>query len=295
MAKLKSKEAFTLKTLDLSTLKGSFAKLFDNVFEPFKGRKYEDVLVLRDQPNSFDNEDATGANFGGKGFRLNPDDSAAAGRVQAIEGEAFGFKPFFLTGLDIPLRKIDAAISTKSFADDRKIWKQAFKGNDKIILSDQADSMSGFAGNDVMRGKAGDDTLKGGGGDDRIKGGTEDDTLKGGSGNDLLEGEDGFDLLNGGGGDDFLDGGENDDILKGGRGADIFYFSFARTDVTTSNTDTVHDFTIGTDRIQVDTGKTDVNGWVDDKGRAVVAYSDGQIIFEGLTDFEAIIAEIEFL
>jgi Ca2+-binding RTX toxin-like protein len=109
---------------------------------------------------------------------------------------------------------------------------------DKIDGTNGNDRISGKGGNDRINGKAGDDILFGGVGKDRINGGTGNDRLNGGIGNDRLEG---------GKGDDQLVGGASKDILIGGEGNDLFVF----TNPSATNTDTVKDFTVGEDLIDL--------------------------------------------
>uniref|UniRef100_UPI00313DC09B beta strand repeat-containing protein n=1 Tax=Inquilinus sp. OTU3971 TaxID=3043855 RepID=UPI00313DC09B len=80
-------------------------------------------------------------------------------------------------------------------------------GNDTILGTPFADSLSGLAGNDVLEGNDGHDTLSGG------------------SGNDVLRGGDGIDTLDGGDGSDQIAGGRAPDRIDGGAGTD--YASYA--------------------------------------------------------------------
>jgi Ca2+-binding RTX toxin-like protein len=109
----------------------------------------------------------------------------------------------------------------------------------------EADTISGFDGNDRLDGRGGDDHLFGGPGDDDLEGddgndrleagpsgflgdtlsgGPGDDSLIGGDGNDSLVGGDSNDSLVGGDGDDSLSGGLGRDQLTGGTGSDTFPF-----------------------------------------------------------------------
>ena len=92
-----------------------------------------------------------------------------------------------------------------------------------------ADILAGDRRDNVLNGGAGDDTLYGGpgGGDDLVLGGAGDDTIFGGQGADTLV------------------GGAGSDRLTGGPGADTFVFAPGH------GTDTISDFTIGVDRIDL--------------------------------------------
>ncbi|WP_299725303.1 calcium-binding protein [uncultured Tateyamaria sp.] len=96
--------------------------------------------------------------------------------------------------------------------------------------TEEADTLTGGAGNDTITGAGGDDDLIGGAGDDSIEGGAGDDIAQGQAGNDLIIGNEGDDLLQGRGGDDtvqgfagddWVDGNDGDDVVRGGAGADV--------------------------------------------------------------------------
>ena len=103
-------------------------------------------------------------------------------------------------------------------------------GNDFIYLPDVGDGPVGYDETN---------TFNAGSGNDTIIGGTRNDIIYGGAGTDFLQGNDGADIL---------DGGADADTLLGDNGADQFTWSDL-TDSTTTNTDTVNDFTLGTDFI----------------------------------------------
>lgn len=103
-------------------------------------------------------------------------------------------------------------------------------GNDTMLGGDGRDIMHGGGGgdvmnggsqNDVISGQTGADTIDGGTGHDRISGGDGADNLDGNSGDDRLDGGDGNDVMFGGSGHDFLQGGLGTDTLHGGTGNDI--------------------------------------------------------------------------
>lgn len=97
----------------------------------------------------------------------------------------------------------------------------AFFEIESLILTDQADSVSGGGGNEVIDGRGGNDTIETGTGDDSIRGGAGDDRLVGGDGNDTVEGGAGNDYVAAFTGDDSLSGGDgNDEIFSLGGGND---------------------------------------------------------------------------
>jgi serralysin len=73
----------------------------------------------------------------------------------------------------------------------------------------------------VVTGTAGDDLLPGLGGDDVVLGLAGDDTIEGGDGNDILDGGAGDDTFNTGAGDDVVLGGDGDDSIGGMAGRDF--------------------------------------------------------------------------
>ncbi|NQW51288.1 MAG: DUF4114 domain-containing protein, partial [Rhodospirillales bacterium] len=121
-------------------------------------------------------------------------------------------------------------------------------GDDQLSGDAGNDTLDGGSGNDALAGGAGTDKLSGGSGDDKLSGDADNDTLDGGVGNDSLDGGAGNDRLIGGSGDDSLYGGSGSDVLTGGLGRDTFVF---RALDAKSGVDTIKDFEIGLDRIDV--------------------------------------------
>ncbi|WP_373635731.1 M10 family metallopeptidase C-terminal domain-containing protein [Yoonia sp. SS1-5] len=131
-------------------------------------------------------------------------------------------------------------------------------GVDQIDGGVGADAISGNGGHDIITDTSGANVIHGNSGDDTITaggtlyGGTGNDTLTGQGSPDILFGGRGVDILQGGAGDDRLDGGMDGDSLEGGAGADIFVFSFISDSfATTTGRDTILDFEIGTDLIDL--------------------------------------------
>jgi len=105
----------------------------------------------------------------------------------------------------------------------------------------------------VLTGTAAADILLGG--DIGVTSGSDADTLNGGDGNDHLNGGYGNDTLNGGAGNDLLKGRFGDDSLTGGDGADTLYYHIQEVQgkfLSADGNDTMTDFTIGTDIIQLE-------------------------------------------
>ena len=97
-----------------------------------------------------------------------------------------------------------------------------------------ADTLVGTALNDVINGLAGNDTITGLDGDDTLSGGIGNDNMNGGVGNDVLIGDAGA------------------DSMIGGVGSDTFrYLAITDSGTTTLTRDTITDFLVGTDTIDV--------------------------------------------
>lgn len=104
----------------------------------------------------------------------------------------------------------DAANTLLGFAGDDVL--NGLDGND-VLYGDFANaefSDGGFGGNDTLNGGAGNDYLFGGVGDDTLRGGADSDTMTGWEGDDtfIFEPGDGFNFIN-----DFNAGANTDDVL----------------------------------------------------------------------------------
>ncbi len=157
--------------------------------------------------------------------------------------------------------------------------------NDANVLTGNAGNnrLQGQAGNDVLNGAHGDDKLLGSFGNDTLQGGKGDDILKGGLDNDLLQmgnGDDfgyggkGNDTLEGARGDDTLKGGTGQDILTGGLGDDVFLFT-RKLHSTNAASDSITDFTSGEDLIDL----SDLNGTFDFIGNAAFSGAAKEVRF----------------
>jgi Ca2+-binding RTX toxin-like protein len=124
-----------------------------------------------------------------------------------------------------------------------------FGGNDSVSGNNGNDQLYGWQGLDYLDGGAGFDTLSGGLGNDELLGGLNGDVLYGNQGDDLLRGGNGLDALYGGVGNDVLLGALGTDTLTGGDGNDVFRFTSALDGRI--NIDTITDYVVGTDQIQL--------------------------------------------
>lgn len=99
-------------------------------------------------------------------------------------------------------------------------------------------------GHDVIMGNNTHNILRAGGGNDHVDGGGGHDTIEGGNGTDTLVGGSGNDLIRGGSGNDDLRGGSGWDAIFADGGADTI-----RWNAGDLGLDTVHNFTLGTDKV----------------------------------------------
>ena len=165
-------------------------------------------------------------------------------------------------------------------------------GDDVLIGLGGNDTLNGGYGNDTLAGGAGNDKLNGGSGIDtatyidspaavtvslaittaqdtggagtdillnieNLTGSSYSDTLTGNSENNIITGGAGNDKISGGGGNDILLGGLGADILTGGSGEDVFKFTTADRD---GNTDTIQDFTLNHDKLDLSDVLNDPTG-----------------------------------
>ncbi len=119
--------------------------------------------------------------------------------------------------------------------------ESVFNKNTVTFLNNLSNTTQGYDdSNDVINAQGGNDTLLTHGGDD---------ILRGNSGNDIMLAGSGSDSLFGGSGSDALLGGIGNDTLTGGAGTDVFRF-----DYTFEGIDTITDFVVAEDTIQINGG-----------------------------------------
>jgi Ca2+-binding RTX toxin-like protein len=147
-----------------------------------------------------------------------------------------------ITGSGIIVDLLNQQASTASHGTDRVIDVErviATQNADSLIGDLAANVLEGGAGADEISGLAGQDTLRGDAGNDTIDGGNDNDTIFGGADNDTLDGGFGDDTIYGGADDDVLIGNVGDDTLDGGAGDNI-------ADYTKSTASIVVDLANGT-------------------------------------------------
>lgn len=195
MAYFKATTAFNIETIDLSSLIADQTgrAFFDNINEVTGDSNEQDIAAFQ----YLDGVTKT-AYFGGAGFSFAANGTVKGGTVRAVSlytGKITDFsKPdFVLNRLSVSALELVGVASTASTADDLALLAKVLGGDDRFLLSNFNDTLSGFAGNDEIFGYGGKDTLNGGAGNDVISGGDGDDVLIGGAGNDDLKGGAGID------------------------------------------------------------------------------------------------------
>ena len=150
----------------------------------------------------------TRATFTGTGITVNSSTGAVTG------GTVTGYKEEFLSNgswmadwsmqgmAPVSAVAVYNAILSAGTADDMALLQQGLAGGDTANLSNEADIVISYAGNDRVNGLGGNDRIDGSSGNDTLDGGLGNDTLIGGTGNDSLIGSGGSDSLVGGTGND---------------------------------------------------------------------------------------------
>jgi cysteinyl-tRNA synthetase, unknown class len=123
---------------------------------------------------------------------------------------------------------------------------------DNLFGTEESDSITGTRGADVIQAGSGNDVIDAGSGNDLVHGQWDRDLINGGEGNDSLFGDDDSDTLIGGAGDDRLTGDRGYDQLTGGEGRDVFVFE--NFTPKTLGRDTITDFEVGIDKIELNHG-----------------------------------------
>lgn len=206
--------------------------------------------------------------------RVYVDDPDAKGYLQGthVETAAYSYDWFQNNAAEVltfsPYEMIAVELVHAADAGERETGTA---GNDFLFGSSGADRLVGAQGDDLIHGRLGADRLIGGRGDDSIHGGGQGDYILAGAGNDFADGgagrdfvdlgdgadvfvDDaqgsyfGSDVIDGGAGADRIEIGGGDDVVTGGAGADCFVFGTVSTQI---GEDTITDFTLGEDRLEI--------------------------------------------
>ncbi|PPR60960.1 MAG: hypothetical protein CFH10_01325, partial [Alphaproteobacteria bacterium MarineAlpha4_Bin2] len=138
------------------------------------------------------------------------DDTLAGGAGDDVLAGGEGLDTITFTDVASDLT-VDLAAGT---AESAESGSDSVKDVEAVIAGAGDDTLTGNDEANFLTGAAGQDTIDGAGGDDVIDGGVGDDILAGGDGIDTIDGGDGDDTISGGAGNDILDGGEGVDTLS---------------------------------------------------------------------------------
>lgn len=180
---------------------------------------------------------------------INGDSTTTDDQISGIDGVIIDLSA---TATDTQTTPVKYASKSKDAADSEVITLSAEAGD--LAAGDKLTSIENLIGSDhkdVLIGNAVSNQLDGGHGGDHLYGGDGDDTLLGGDGMDVLI------------------GGDGSDILIGEGGMDLF-----RLDLDDDDTDTVLGFTLGEDKIQIDTAFQD-DVTLADLGLEIIESGDG--------------------
>ena len=233
------------------------------------GHGGRDQLMGQDGNDIINGHDGNDRIFGGDGFDI-LSGGAGADRIDGGEGnnEINGG-----SGADTIFGGSGFDLISGDAGNDTIVAKG---GNDQVSGGLGNDDISGQAGSDFLYGDDGNDTLRGGSGNDTLGGGIGDDLIFGGGGQDIINGDAGDDELRGGGGgdqiyggadddtiigwtgDDFLYGQAGEDVITGGDGSDHIWggseadvFVFTRQAGPALALDTIYDFEVGVDTLDL--------------------------------------------
>jgi Ca2+-binding RTX toxin-like protein len=151
----------------------------------------------------------------------------------------------------------------------------ALAGDDTVTLSETQNVgvlFAGNAGGDTITGSSQGDRIRSDAGSDRLLGADGHDKLRGNGGRDRIEGGFGDDTIHGGDGDDRIVGQWGSNQLWGGEGADTFVCGGS------PGLETVHDFEVGLDKVEVRANGLEVVVFVSDEETSITLQGTGRIV-----------------
>jgi len=250
--------------MDTSTLGSSFSKSNDHYSARAYGSSINDIIMVA-------NGWVSTITMGAGDDIVHAKDADAADSIDMGAGD-----DFLIINDDANDTSLNGGDGTDWFAFRTVNWGASGaktytlnSGNasnfENLLGTDSDDTLTGDGNANVIAGAEGNDTINGGDGNDTLWGDCTtsacqtlisknhssyslsdggNDTLNGGAGNDTLYGEDG---------DDTIDGGAGADTVISGDGSDVIVIT------STSGSDTLSDFTDGTDAIGFDSSITSSN------------------------------------
>lgn len=202
--------------------------------------------------------------------------AGGAGGDQLVGGDGVDTASYLSSSTAVRVSLLTFSASGGDAEGDALSLIESLRGSefdDMLSGDDGVNTLDGRGGNDRLLGRAGADVLIGGDGIDEAVylassaavtvslatgkgagGDAEGDTLStienvsGSRYSDVLTGSSGANMLSGDNGNDRLSSGLGMDVLTGGEGSDTFVFNTA---VGATNIDTITDFTVGLDAIQL--------------------------------------------
>jgi Ca2+-binding RTX toxin-like protein len=169
------------------------------------------------------------------------------GAVEVLQAAA-GFAPINLTGNEYTHTLIGNEGSNILKSSGRGSVMQGGGGNDVYFVDNAGDQIVDTGGTDIVYATA-SFTLGANSGIDRVIATGNVAFLNGNAFDNILLGTSGKNTMNGAAGNDKIYGKGGKDVLTGGSGADWFVFD---TKLSKSNTDTIKDFKVKTDKVVLD-------------------------------------------
>ncbi|MDP5308754.1 calcium-binding protein [Paracoccus spongiarum] len=197
MAVVKASHSFDITGIDLHPLVDSREDwdFLNNAGLIHRGITYRDGFLAEWRDGSTD----LATMFRGDKLNANASGRLTAGVVESFSEMLWTGTRYVelwgISGVSIRAASLDSAMRSEARADDDRLLIAAFDGNDRFVLSPDADIANGFGGDDRVNGRGGGDVLAGGDGNDRLRGQAGNDRFFLDRGDDVISGGPGRDLL----------------------------------------------------------------------------------------------------